>query len=62
LEFLCITLEKILKPPQEIKLCSENSFTCLSRNRIGSESGIGIGAEFCSSKLIDLPVIFKKLA
>jgi hypothetical protein len=48
------TLEKIPKPPQGIKRCSENSFTYLSYKRIGSE--------FCSSKLIALWEILRYLA
>jgi hypothetical protein len=49
LEFLFITFETILKLPKDIKLCSENSFTYLSCDRIGTDS--------CSSKLIALCVI-----
>jgi hypothetical protein len=44
----------IPKSSEDIKLCSENSFTYLSRKRIGPE--------FCCSKLIDLFVILRYFA
>ncbi len=59
--------------PEDIKHCSENSFTYLFCDEIGTEfvifstayvilSRSRIGTEFCSSKLIALCVISKYFA